>query len=410
MNVRYVPLTFAHDKDAVLRHIDEVGNGLACGCICPACGSRLVAKQGKTTIHHFAHVGGSDCVGGVETALHLAAKKIISKERRMVLPSVEVQAEVKDLSGRSHTSKQSIPPKAVSFDKVCEEVPLDGIIPDIIAYAGNKMLLVEVAVNHYADEKKIALLQERGLAAVEIDLSGMIQGWTWEALTDAIVSNSSCKKWLFNPKSITMLSEATRLAKRIAAQADRDDKERAAYILMSHELQRTSIPGFRSARDQLSQFSSPENLITERARMNAEGPENEEWHTASKFLGIRWGNAPPYLNIEVKGEMGIPVDRRVWQAALFVKFVRGMNKTFDPKIVARWCLQSFGYRPEFSILQKNNHLLTQEEDASLPMASRAVYAYLKALEGFGFVIHKGTRYENVRSLKYLSVGRRSRSA
>lgn len=410
MNVRYVPLTFAHDKDAVLRHVNEVTNGLACGCICPACGSRLVAKQGKTTIHHFAHKGGSDCVGGVETALHLAAKEIISKEHRMYLPSVEVQAVAKDLSGRSHTSKQSIPPKAVSFDKVSEEVSLNGIRPDIIAYAGDKLLLVEVAVSHFADEKKIALLQERGLATVEIDLSGMMQGWTWVALTDAIINNSSCKKWLFNPKSITMLSEATHLAKRIAAQADRDDKERAAFIQLSHELQRASIPGFRSARDHLSKFSLPENLIVEHARMEAEGPENNEWQTASKFLGIRWGDTPPYLNIEVKGEMGFPVDRRVWQAALFVKFVRSMNKTFDPKIVARWCLQTFGYRSEFSALQENNHLLTQEEDASLPRASRAVYAYLKALEGFGFVIRKGTRYENVRSLKYLSVGKRRRSA
>ena len=86
MDKKSVPLTFALLGNGVLRHVDDVDNGLACDCFCPTCGSSLVAKHGSQTIHHFAHEGSSDCIGGVETALHLAAKEILTKERQMMLP------------------------------------------------------------------------------------------------------------------------------------------------------------------------------------------------------------------------------------------------------------------------------------------------------------------------------------
>lgn len=35
--------------------IDEVKNGLACGCICPSCKMQLKARQGEGNEHHFAH-------------------------------------------------------------------------------------------------------------------------------------------------------------------------------------------------------------------------------------------------------------------------------------------------------------------------------------------------------------------
>ncbi len=84
-----IPVTFAlRGADTV--HISEVASGLACGCFCPGCGDRMVARKGPIKIHHFAHEGGSDCAGGLETTLHLAAKALLSKERRIVLPEASV--------------------------------------------------------------------------------------------------------------------------------------------------------------------------------------------------------------------------------------------------------------------------------------------------------------------------------
>lgn len=389
-------LTFAPDGSGILRHVDEVANGLACGCRCPACGSRLVAKQGDATAHHFAHEGESDCPGGAETALHLAAKEVLARGRRMTLPALVEWSEANDSSGRTHSAKRSIPSKTVSFDSVAAEVWLGGVVPDIVATVGGKTLLVEVAVSHFADEAKVARLRERGLAAVEIDLSGMPAGWTWESLTEAVVGMASGKKWLFNPRSEGLLSEAGRDAEALAAKADRENAAREARVRESHESQRAGIPGFLSARGRLAEFLSPSILAAERARMEAEGPGTGAWLSASRALGIEWGGVPAHLNVEVQGEMGFLVERRVWQAALFVLLVRGnRNKSFTAKPAVKWCLQTFGWRPEFAVLQKNDHLLTPEEREAMPSASRAVYAYLRALEGFGFIAGKGDRYEIV---------------
>ena len=71
-------LTYALDSSNKLKHIDAVENGMACGCVCPCCKERLMAKHGGTKrMHHFAHASGVDCEGAYETMLHLLAKERI---------------------------------------------------------------------------------------------------------------------------------------------------------------------------------------------------------------------------------------------------------------------------------------------------------------------------------------------
>jgi hypothetical protein len=66
--------------------VGDVESGLKCGCLCPACKAPLVAKKGKKNQHHFSHYGQDECEHGVETALHLAAKDIIAKHKKLHLP------------------------------------------------------------------------------------------------------------------------------------------------------------------------------------------------------------------------------------------------------------------------------------------------------------------------------------
>ena len=66
--------------------IENVENGIKCGCICSKCGEPLIAKNypKKDRIKHFAHSSGSLCSG--ETQAHLVAKEIISKNKYIVVP------------------------------------------------------------------------------------------------------------------------------------------------------------------------------------------------------------------------------------------------------------------------------------------------------------------------------------
>ena len=67
-------------KNGQIVEINEVEKGLACNCICPSCGSPLIARKGQKKIHHFAHYK-ADCKAALETAIHLAAKKYYLKKK-----------------------------------------------------------------------------------------------------------------------------------------------------------------------------------------------------------------------------------------------------------------------------------------------------------------------------------------
>lgn len=252
-------MTFAV-LDGKIVHVEQVVNGLACGCSCPSCGERLIAKQGKETAHHFAHEGGSDCTGGVQTTLHLAAKEIISRERRMTLPALLVAATATDAGGGTHEAAASLPSKEVVFDEVSEETRFGRVIPDIQAKVGDRMLFVEVAVHHFADDDKRQRLAEAGVATVEIDLSGMADGWDWESLFRAVVEKTDTKAWLFNPRAAALLNVARKDADAKARKANKQKAKRNADIALSHEYQRASIPGFRSAIAMLEELSDPKEL------------------------------------------------------------------------------------------------------------------------------------------------------
>ena len=68
-------LTYANDSNGNFVKIDDVAKGLSCGCVCPSCGEKLIAKNGGSKrIHHFAHASGKDCETAYETMLHKLAK------------------------------------------------------------------------------------------------------------------------------------------------------------------------------------------------------------------------------------------------------------------------------------------------------------------------------------------------
>ena len=73
-------LNYALDDHGRLVHVDDVPNGKACKCVCPACKGALQAKnKGEHRIHHFAHQSGVDCPTAYETCLHLLAKEKIQR-------------------------------------------------------------------------------------------------------------------------------------------------------------------------------------------------------------------------------------------------------------------------------------------------------------------------------------------
>ncbi len=210
-------LVYAYNKDNDIVSVDDVPNGLACGCVCPSCHEPLVAKNnGKIVSHHFAHVSGESCVTGYQTSLHLLAKKIIQKNKKIFLPVVEVNYfySVNRPDERGNYKHGVVFHKmlhpASFFEGEIERIELEkhegDVIPDIVVYFSNGFqLYVEIYVSHKVDEDKRQRIIKRGVSCIEVDLSKEERLLSEEELTSLLYDFDFMKnhcRWVYNRKKL----------------------------------------------------------------------------------------------------------------------------------------------------------------------------------------------------------------
>jgi hypothetical protein len=191
-------LTFAVDASGMLRHIDSVPNGKQCGCVCPACGESLIARQGAVRAHSFAHDSGAECRWAQETVLHRLAKQLIAQRGEFAVPGLKVVVE-RQAPGLPVRAQASLPGRTIYPQSVTLEHLLFTVRPDVVLSLGERKLLVEIAVTHKVDQSKLAKLRELGHAAVEIDLTRRRPA-TIGQLSAVLFGQDDRKKWLVNAK------------------------------------------------------------------------------------------------------------------------------------------------------------------------------------------------------------------
>lgn len=144
-------------------HISEVESGLACDCICPNCKKKLIARKGEIRAHHFAHYNGEECDLGVETSLHLGAKMILQRHKKLVVPSIYIEFGDR---GKIKISRE----KEISFESINLETKFKDIIPDVTGYINGKFLFIEITVTHDLTKDKIGTIKRECIDTLEINL------------------------------------------------------------------------------------------------------------------------------------------------------------------------------------------------------------------------------------------------
>lgn len=188
-------LPFAIDIEGKLVEIKDVVSGLACNCICPHCKAKLIARKGDLKIHHFAHKG-DECLYATQTALHLAAKEILSKTDFFTLPSLYVS------SGSEMGPKILLYNESeVKLESVILEKRFHTIIPDLILASCNFEIILEIRVTHSVNAIKLDKIKSYGIAALEIDLSKLERQISKDLLKDILIKQTNLKSWLFHPTS-----------------------------------------------------------------------------------------------------------------------------------------------------------------------------------------------------------------
>lgn len=335
------------ERDGKLVSVDEVENGLACRCICPACGAPLVAKQGPDTASHFAHHVDTGCKAGFETILHRTAKKVLAEVLAFKLPPF--------VRGQGKDREEIIAGGMMTFDRAVLEKRSGRTVPDVILYFGDRALLVELVVTHWCAQEKIDLLKIGDISCVEVDLSGYQEIWTEENLRDIVIEQAD-REWLHNPVAERRMAK---IDEKRAAEHERKVSGQVARLKIF----------YKQAR---GRKNPPAATVDDRPP----GPVSFE----------------TYIGLEIPGDLCF-LDRVTWQKTIVNRLVGtsggGHRVGLPVKTILDWV------RPQVdrAFSDRLPEEIVSDVKARVPefrSAYDVVLAYMKALEALKFVtFHKG---------------------
>lgn len=181
--------------------IGMVASGLNCGCVCPRCGTELIAKKGIKNEQHFAHRKDVTCRWGRQESFHNAAIDQIARWEDIFLPSFVL-----------HTGRV-LPNERVRIDS-SEKPDLGGahdywkagaVRPDVILHTSIGIIWCEVKVTHGIDAIKRKRIEALNVATIEFDLSKYYnrEKWTIEKLSWTLKTNPWIVKWVFHPLALS---------------------------------------------------------------------------------------------------------------------------------------------------------------------------------------------------------------
>jgi hypothetical protein len=355
-----VRLPYGITEDDRLAHVTEVASGLACGCRCPGCGERLVARKGAYKVHHFAHHVHRACAGAWETTLHRLAKEVVLEARELLLP--KAVAKVGDLSADVASATM------FRYETAEVEVDLGGLRPDAVVTGRGRQLLLEFHVRHRCGPEKIAQLRTRNLATVEIDLSRVPRLLSRAEHAEHILRMAP-RHWLHNAK---VAAEEARL--RFVAERMAEGERR----------RRNRLHG-RIAEEVTAAWKEPA------------GRGHQGWLTRAADAGFG-----EFAGVPVPGDRCFAFDAATWQAAfLFYAAVAAAGRTFTAESALSY-LQRQGMLKEPFKLRRNwepelvAHLRERVGGFRSPIEVMAAYATWLAERGVLEPTQKGWRADHER--------------
>lgn len=310
----------------------EVKSGLACGCTCPGCGAFLIAKKGSTNAWHFAHHNVAGTLSCLETAIHAAAKQILLDENWLQVPEKRIYVTGQTKSGASLVKSEVLTPsRAIRFDHSLEEVWETNLRPDVVGYRGDRRILVEMFFTHDVDEAKRDKLDALRLPALEIDLSTLARDAGFDAVRQRVLHDVAEKEWLFYPGE----QEATAaLRSRLDAQI--------SLINLEHDRKLEAKQRYEESKRRQAERANKAHVdANEKYRAL---PQVEKERHLRKSLGIT-GAWPQHLNVASSEASAIRDFPKIWQAAVFSRFIFGKKKARVPlrvHTVRDWVVGRFG--------------------------------------------------------------------
>ena len=343
-----VTLTYGMRSDAIINitEIPSDENGKKCGCVCPQCGAPLVARtQGSIRRPHFAHAKDSSCdvVSAQQTALHLLAKEIIAREKKVFLPSIEFSRPnfsdrgwELEVAAMLPLSKVVSPARQWTCDAVDVERSESGYIPDIRVMIQGKPCLIEIAVTHFVDEEKKEKIIDSKLPLIEIDLSALqYEDIDPDTLRHLLTETSENRVWIYNPRLQEYKAKADQWFQE---QYDKAKIERDNDPF--YQKRKKKADNRTQAEEKWTSLLEHENYQTALAALRNDSSFFREYARFS-FSNKGKVQVPFFIDLPVTGEMVFQCDRRIWQGKIFDKFIFSSEKRYvEAKEIRYWFQKS----------------------------------------------------------------------
>lgn len=170
------------EKDGRMVHIDSVPRGLNCGCVCPYCHEKLLARHGDIREHGFAHHS-DNREANLEicymVSLYKLAEQIVQTNKRIHVPSYYGIYDETDI-------------KFIDV-KVDSRFKREDKQPDIIAVTNDqKQYLIEFIFKYKVQHRQT--VDYKNLSCLEIDLSNQ----DFDSLENFLLSSKDERRWINN--------------------------------------------------------------------------------------------------------------------------------------------------------------------------------------------------------------------
>lgn len=394
-----IKLPFGLNKHNSLVHIANVESGKSCNCVCPFCRCPLIAVKGKIKQHHFRHEVDSECARNPESAIHLAAKKMIMEKMQIKLPKYVCFASAIDSKGKVYkTESETVTPegKSAFFDSVEEEKELDGMVVDILAMSGNTSLIIEIYFRHKVDDQKREKIINAKKSALEIDLSDLMP----EDLEDLekfwlYINDPKHAQWLYNakahdkyyPKHRKQLDDETQAAEERYKQEEiRKLEQQQREKVRRQKQEQKEKPELLRALEELKKFRSMEHIV----QLNQKAETHPAWKLIRTNNQLSLNEIPDFLNVDVPdGDWIFGCDRRIWQAAIYYTYFincKSEKNYFSIRWVDQWLQYTAGCKvPHCAKIvgkygRRYHESVPTDVADNIPSTWRTLRAYFKHLD------------------------------
>ncbi len=238
---------------------------------------------------------------------------------------------------------------------VAQEVAAEGMRPDIVARRGERVLFIEVAVWHKVGRDKLALIEAKRQATIEIDLSGR-RHEVDAGVLERLILYDAPREWLFN-----------------AAKHDREEPVRLAAAAA------------REARDEagarrvLADLDRPQIAVAP-----------ADTYLGGLIQGVERAGFAPAIGVPVRGDGVFFVRPRIWQALVLSRILLSGKKAValqdfsldrEPSVVVRPVIMALKTEGDM-----NWSLIEQRTGGRVRPPQMVLQDYLQALVERGIAV------------------------